>query len=572
MDKKTTLIRVSAVALILLAAAIACAPMLIYGASNGHSIRTNLAWMKCFSAQLAQGDLYPRWLMDMNHGAGSPAFYYYAPLPFYITSAPASLFQVRPTIQLAWGEWLLLALSGMTLFWYVIRHFPVAMALPCAVLYMILPYHFEIDAWQRQDLGELANYIWMPLILHFMDELPEGTCQAVPGLAIGYALMLLSHLPSALLFSICLPAYVAVRIPSKLWIQYMVRFSAGIALGMLLSAIYWMPALFSQQYIHAQNLWLPQLFDFHRWFLPPNELLPHYPGVREFAERLFLVICASTAMFVLFWLSGLCRRRPIVPRPLLSYLVLVFCAWFLMCSCSSFVWETVPVLWKVQFPWRIAMLIDLATAVTAAYALDCAYANRDRLSALAVSGALALFLWSLITADFRGTLDPWQSAAWISSRDSAVHEGVDSPEYVPIWSGSNEADATTAVNAGVVGANDDMSHERRLDYDEGAGKVTIAEWRPRSIDLDVRLHEAAQITVGQFYFPNWFAKAGTDIKVRVMPAPSSGLLVLAAPAGIYRLHLALEPLTQERVGLFGTALGAAILLVIYWGRILRLYG
>src|SRR5690606_40232705 len=95
-------------------AALACAPMLWLGASNGHSIIYNLVWMKDFAAQLAQGDWYPRWLMHLNHGAGSPVFYFYGPLPFYIAAMPALLLAgSKLTIQLAFAEWLLIALSGL---------------------------------------------------------------------------------------------------------------------------------------------------------------------------------------------------------------------------------------------------------------------------------------------------------------------------------------------------------------------------------------------------------------------------------------------------------------------------
>lgn len=42
-------------------------------------------WYTHFSEQLFSGDLYPRWLVNMNAGLGSPVFFFYPPVPFFLT-------------------------------------------------------------------------------------------------------------------------------------------------------------------------------------------------------------------------------------------------------------------------------------------------------------------------------------------------------------------------------------------------------------------------------------------------------------------------------------------------------
>ena len=122
---------------ILAVAAIACAPMLRQGAPMGHNIGYNLTWLTHFSNQVAQGDIYPRWLMNMNRGAGSPDFYFYGPLPFYVTSMVKFITPGLQTLkQLAWGECLLIFLSGVTFFLYARARFETATAFCGAALYM----------------------------------------------------------------------------------------------------------------------------------------------------------------------------------------------------------------------------------------------------------------------------------------------------------------------------------------------------------------------------------------------------------------------------------------------------
>ena len=70
--------------LIVVAGSLVTVPMAVFGFVYGDTI--HLVWAKHFSDQLWAGNLYPRWLLDMNSGLGSPTFYFYGPVSYYITS------------------------------------------------------------------------------------------------------------------------------------------------------------------------------------------------------------------------------------------------------------------------------------------------------------------------------------------------------------------------------------------------------------------------------------------------------------------------------------------------------
>src|SRR5262249_53064373 len=66
-------------------------PVLMFGFpvrldNNGNDSLIHLSWQTYFSRQLWNGDFYPRWLMDMNGGWGSPSHFFYAPLPHILAS------------------------------------------------------------------------------------------------------------------------------------------------------------------------------------------------------------------------------------------------------------------------------------------------------------------------------------------------------------------------------------------------------------------------------------------------------------------------------------------------------
>src|SRR4051812_39287530 len=81
MSKKA--LEISCVLAIMAAAALVCLPTFVYGAPYGHDTVYHMGYLSDFASELRAGDWYPRWLNDLNGGAGSPAFFFYAPFPFY---------------------------------------------------------------------------------------------------------------------------------------------------------------------------------------------------------------------------------------------------------------------------------------------------------------------------------------------------------------------------------------------------------------------------------------------------------------------------------------------------------
>ncbi len=388
----------------------------------------------------------------------------------------------------------------------------------------------------------------MPLILHCTEHLLDaGNAEprfAIAGLGLAYAALMFSHLPSGLLFSICLGAYVLVRQLRACSPPALRRFAAGIALGVALAAVYWVPALFAQQYIQSDKLWTPY-FDFHRWL---------YPATAEqgnpFARRLIALIDVTTLVFALLcaavWLQGRARFARLLPA-----LVLMGCAWFLISPASVWLWEYAPALWKVQFPWRAVIAMDFATAIAAMFALQ---GLRDRIEprqAVLVAGAGAALLFCLATADIRNTLGPVDNARAITTGFYAVRDGLDAPEYTTPWSQLSPRDIVS----------DDRLFDDEIDYNEQNGVVRVVEWAPREIALNVKLQRPTDLEIRQFYFPHWkvFAQ-NLRIALHPQPAKRTGLMRIRAPAGQYQLRLAMVPLVQE---LIGGAVSLVALLVVF---------
>ena len=58
-------------------------PALLSPQMTHDSFWIDWVWADQFTAELAKGNFYPRWLPLSHGGLGSPVFYYYPPLAFY---------------------------------------------------------------------------------------------------------------------------------------------------------------------------------------------------------------------------------------------------------------------------------------------------------------------------------------------------------------------------------------------------------------------------------------------------------------------------------------------------------
>ena len=540
------------VAILVLFSLALCLPVLWYGAPLGTDVVCALTWMHGFAVQLTQGDLYPRWLIDSNRGAGSPAFYFYPAVPFYIASLPAALLAREPlNNQLAWVDWILLFTSGVAFFVCARRQASNHRALLASLLYMALPYHYETDLWVREDLAELTNYIWAPLLLYFTDKTIDGNDRRITvGLSLTYALMVLSHLPSTLVISICLAAYVVIRATFNKSTDGLVRFSLAITTGMMVSGIYWIPALFSQEYIHSEAWWT-WYYDFHHWFFPTRSLSEFRGDTKSFAYqvRIFLTTCITTAMFTLSWIVAWLRRSLGDKPKLIGVACVVLMAWFLMTPLSAFAWKAFPPLAKIQFPSRLATVLDLCTALVFLKALPDRW-RREWFPVTASCITLGLLIWCMASADLKSLLDPFNDPKTIRLRDTWVHDRLDPPEYTTRWSPYNpDAVDTSRYIEGIS----------ELSYSVSAGTVSVKRWRPREIALSVNLRHSTTITVRQFYFPNWQAQIDRSKSIKLTPNNENGLISMSLPVGSYRISLELKPSLQERWGYLVS--GAGILML-----------
>src|SRR5262245_39655364 len=163
------------------------------GPDNDDSL-IHLIWQTHFSRQFWSGELYPRWLMDMNGGRGSPSYLFYAPLPHLLASLlpPISDDEVFARWQLGVAAIVALIASGLTCYSWLRYRFPPRFALLGSFVYMVAPYHLADDLYARSSFNEFFSFVWLPLILLFVER-PARWPARIAGISVSYALLFLTH-------------------------------------------------------------------------------------------------------------------------------------------------------------------------------------------------------------------------------------------------------------------------------------------------------------------------------------------------------------------------------------------
>lgn len=331
-------------------------PAIYLGHIVGHSSVLNVNWANGFEKQLAQGVFYPRWLPEMNGGAGSPVFYFYGPLPFF-AAAPFVALTGSDMMGVVLASTFMLAASGLSAFLLCRLYASAQIALLVAALHMMMPYHFAVDIWYRSAFGEQASFIFMPLAAFFAIKLAEHWRYGI-GLSFSFAGQIFSHLPTALLFAPMLAllcCWVAWQARS---IRILIISAVAGILAIGLSAIYILPAASLQAMIQP---------DYWRVIVASDHLLLTDKMQEDFS---FFIFPQGLVLAVALYLCFLAIRNRKQLGQSIIWAIIALAVIFFSSLLSVPFWNHAGLFNMVQLPWRLFCVLDLAVIVLFATLLE----------------------------------------------------------------------------------------------------------------------------------------------------------------------------------------------------------
>ncbi|MCA9980566.1 MAG: hypothetical protein KDD89_07035, partial [Anaerolineales bacterium] len=552
---------------------------------------------------VSDGHFPVRWMPDANFGYGYPFYNYYAPLAFYVAGAfyalGASLIRAVQLSQLA-----AFLVAGGGMFALGRRWFASPwVALLVSAAYTLAPFHL-VNVYVRGDsIAEFWAMAFYPLIFlaieHTAVSAPRARTWAelfwcgVP-LALAYAGLALSHNISALIFSPFVLAYALVRwwgevhkqnetVPqtASRWLRAglaLLPFVVAGLLGLALSAWFWLPALGEQNLTQVGNT-TADYFRYDNHFrtavtlIQPSWLFDF--GVDDLqAFRLGLVQTLFIGLGFVAALAHLFFRplTPVAKNTTRFLLVALLTAVFMMTPLSRPLWDNLPLLPFVQFPWRFLGLVAFWGAAVAGYGLALAthlfhnfQAKQGRTGGWLV-GLLTAVGIAVLAFTSLGQLQPdylYLTDADVTAERLALYEWFTgnigttiSAEYLPPTADpraytSHWLQSGDRWQAWVV-AGTAVVQQPPLIARTGHQVWAIEVTSP-----------TAEVVLPLLYWPGWQARLGDGQAVELTAVAGSGLARVALPQGSHHLTLDLGRTAVRRTA-ETISLVALFLVCVLW--------
>ena len=325
---------------------------------------------------LKDGQFPVRFVADLGYGYGYPLFNFYAPLPYYFGSFLNLLgFSVLTAVKLMFLTGILLSAVFMYLlareFWGELG------GILAALLYLYAPYH-ALDIYVRGAVGEFWAMAFLPLVFLEIAKLRKTGSRNYAkffwaGLA--YAFLILSHNLTALIATPFLLAWIifwATR--SDRFFLVLGSWFLVLLFAFSLSAFYWLPAVIETKHIDTARLIIGEGGGYSSHFVFLNQLWDspwgfagsgpgRADGMSFKIGKLHLVSAFCSLVLCLLVkfrhykthrICGLFCNKSLVCIFLLP--VGFLASVFMTLGQSRFVWQTLPFLPFLQYPWRFLTL------------------------------------------------------------------------------------------------------------------------------------------------------------------------------------------------------------------------
>jgi hypothetical protein len=519
---------------------------------RGADILLHYYRIAALSEMLGQGFLYSRWSPFLAGGYGYPILLYYAPLAHYLGAGFHALGAgIGPATLLVFGLTLLLAATGT--FAWARERLGDAGGLGAAAAYAFAPYVL-LDVMARSALAEVLALAIVPWVFWALTRLQrEG--RPIHGLlaALSYAGLALSHNITALVFSPLLALWAllgALQAGRERWLRDTLRAAAVLALGLGLSAFFWLPA-FVERDLSQLDRALSAAYDFRAAFLPLSGLiaLPVRFDFRLVNDTAPLGLSALSALLGVIGLAGLARRARRDQEQRASWALWAaflgagtLIGALMTLDISTPLWEAIPLLRFVLYPSRFLGMASLFLALLAGAGvsvlanLGAGMLKRARRSpGLGEAVVTALLVAATMVYGFgwqyarRFATDPPAGRADIAAaeRRLGIVGTTSIGEYLP-----RSVDALPAADAPTLTARalTPMSPEPA-----GGWRATRSTLFSYEASYDSGNPFAAIFP--QFDFPGWIAEID-DRPLVITPTRPEGLIQVALPAGVHRLRVA----------------------------------
>lgn len=537
-----------AAAVSLLASLLVVLPFFWLGSASGHDFEFHVASWLDVSYQWGEGTVYPRWTAWTNHRFGEPRYIFYPPLSWIFGAA---LVRVAP---LPWVPLLFVLLTqsfaGLNAFFLLRQLAGRRGALFGAACYAANP-NALLLSYVRSDFAEQLACAIFPLLLlgtlkltRLVRSHPAGS--SLLSFSVPFAAIWLCNAPAGVIATYGMSFVIGWAVVRERSSEIAVRGAGAIALGFGLAGFYLIPAAYEQRWVNISQALSSGL-------LPRDNFL--FTSINDVEHTWFNSIASVSAVVLSLLLFGLALVSGKFANGFASagagrkvwtaLLGLGTGSFLLTLRWTLPLWESLPKLRFVQFPWRWMSVVALVYVCFLAAVAEKRRGWIVPVLVLVLSVPLAHFLID------NGWWDPDEMP---TQQDAMLNgtgfDGTD--EYDPVGDDHLDLPGDTPQVRVLAEASGGEPAEH--------AQVTILKWKTQHREVEVRTRAAASVVVRLLNYPAWRVTVNGK---QVVPSRMDDINEMVVPVqpGISRIEIRFVR-TPDRI--LGDGVSALSLCISAW--------
>ena len=498
---------------------------------------------------LSDGQFPVRWVADLGYHYGYPIFNFYAPFAYYVGAFSMALgFDALSStkIMMALG----VILSGASMYLFAREFWGRLGGMLSALLYVYAPYH-AVNVYVRGAVAEFWAYAFIPFAFYgiykvflfsnnslFISKNQKVfVCGWIIVGALGYAGVIISHNLTAMmvtpfLFAFTLLLVVFTKSKKALLLSTLYVF----LLSFSLSAFYWLPVFTEMHYTNV----LSQVgggSDYKDHFVCPMQLITSPWGfggsTPTCLDGMSYIIGKAHLVLFVFGFFGIVflRREGRIQRLVGWFAVLsALIATFLLLKESKIIWDSIPQMAFLQFPWRFLLIVTFFISFVGGGALFLL----QKLPRVPL-----FFAWSILII---GVI--------VINADHFVPQKFNQKDVAEYTSVNNLWWRTSKISDEYLPADFEKPQEetavptKKISSRDGFVVDSLTETTNR-ITAKIHAQKSGELLIHHAYFPGWSAMIDNQEAI-IQPDPQG--IRIFIPQGEHTLMLSYHQTAIEQVG------------------------
>jgi hypothetical protein len=506
---------------------------------------------------LKQGQLPVRWAPNLSNNYGYPVFIFMYHIPYALVVGMFAI--ARMPFQLGMNFVFVGSMIAGTIgmwIWAHHRGLHSWTATLTAALYTFAPYSL-INIFARGAFGEVVFFGLLPWVFITLDPLTQSTKSThYPlhriALIILAAALVLTHPASLLTAAPLISSYALFRrrkVEQKIPIRWLGQMGMLAFIAGLLTAWFWLPTIVEKEFVVLNKH--TTVINYWKDFSPVRQTV--FPSLWNNSitdSKKTVTLGYPLLLVILITLFGFAQKRIKSPKNTLFWLEAFLLALFLTLPISRPVWDLIPTLQFMQFPWRMLWMTTFAGAMLFIEVWKTIQLTQLQKQLWAGTLSLLTIISIFNYGRYRGT-QQWPDYELLEYFKQASSYD----EHQPIWAAEFTAkypdQRLSFRKPGEKYFVDDMPNP--------AMNATSTElrWNGSVMQYKVNSDEPVEVVQKTYYFPGWQVLIdGQLTTIQYEDQEFPGHIIFTVPSGEHLIDVRFTNDTLDRrIGDYGFVVG-----------------